>query len=111
MKVETRVGPFSVSTDVETIASLAWLVVKAAIGLLFIFRPLMLGQKANGGWHPWVWAIAIPWWILVALLAVGHFIRKAEESKRAQALVPHLTGERLGCTPLPRPLGLALHRP
>jgi hypothetical protein len=84
MKVETRVGPFSVSTDVETIASLASLAVKAVIGLLFIFWPLMLGQKANGGWHPWVWAIASPWWILVALLAVGHFIRKAEESKRAQ---------------------------
>jgi hypothetical protein len=27
MKVKTRVGPFSVSTDVETIASLAWLAV------------------------------------------------------------------------------------
>ena len=45
----------------------------------------------------------------MALLAVGHFIRKAEESKRAQALVPHLTG--WGCTPLPRLLGLALYRP
>ena len=54
MKVETRVGPFSISTDVETIATLAWLAVKAVIGLLFIFWPLMLGQKANGGWHPWV---------------------------------------------------------
>jgi hypothetical protein len=49
MKVETSVGPFSVSTDVETIASLPWLAVKAVVGLLFIFWPLMLSQKANGG--------------------------------------------------------------
>jgi hypothetical protein len=89
MKVQIGHGPFSVSTDVETIASLAWMAVKAVLGLLLVFWPLMLGQKANGQWHPWVWAIAIPWWILVVLLAIGHFIRKAEESKRAHcARVP-----------------------
>jgi hypothetical protein len=42
----------------------------------------MLGQNSNGGWHPWVWAIAIPWWILLALAVVGNQISKAEAWKR-----------------------------
>lgn len=54
------------------------------IGLLAVFWPLMLGQKASGGWHPWVWAIAIPWWILLALAGIGYLISKAEERKQAR---------------------------
>jgi hypothetical protein len=84
MKVETRVGPFSVSTDVGSVTSLIGLAARGVIGLLVVLWPLMLGQKANGGWHPWVWAIAIPWWILMALLAVGYLVGKAQERKRAQ---------------------------
>ncbi|MGH3181334.1 MAG: hypothetical protein ACRDOE_05435 [Streptosporangiaceae bacterium] len=45
----------------------------------------MLGQKSGGGWHAWVWVIAIPWWLLLALAAIGYLISKAEARKKAQA--------------------------
>lgn len=85
MRVGTRVGPFYVSTGVGSSTSLLGLAIKGAVGLLAVFWPLMLGQKANGGWHPWVWAIAIPWWILLALAVIGNLISKAEARKKAQA--------------------------
>lgn len=84
MRVGTRVGPFYMSTGVGSTTSLIGLAVRGVIGLLVVFWPLMLGQKANGGWHPWVWAIAVPWWILLALAGAGYLISKAEERKKAQ---------------------------
>jgi hypothetical protein len=82
MMVGTRVGPFYVSTGVGSTTSLIGLAVKAVVGLLAVFWPLMLGQKASGGWHPWVWAIAAPWWILLAVLGVGYLVAKAQEGKQ-----------------------------
>ena len=80
-----ELGPFYVSTGVGSTTSLIGLAVRGIIGLLIVFWPLMLGQKSGGGWHSWVWAIAIPWWILLALAGVGYLVAKAEERKRAQA--------------------------
>jgi sterol desaturase/sphingolipid hydroxylase (fatty acid hydroxylase superfamily) len=34
------------------------------------FWPLALGQEPNGGYHPWVWAIAIPWWMLLTFALI-----------------------------------------
>ena len=85
MRVGTRVGPFYVSTGVGSTTSLIGLAVRGIIGLLVVIWPQMLGQKSGGGWHSWVWAIAIPWWILLALAGIGHLISKAEKRKQARA--------------------------
>jgi len=82
MRVGTRVGPFYVSTSVGSTTSLIELAVKGVVGLLVILWPLMLGQRASGGWHPWVWAIAAPWWILLTVLFIGYLVAKAQERKQ-----------------------------
>jgi hypothetical protein len=84
VRVGTRVGPFYVSTGVGSTTSLIGLAVRGVIGLLVVIWPLMLGQKSGGGWHPWVWAIAIPWWILLALAGIGHLMSKAGKRKQAR---------------------------
>jgi hypothetical protein len=85
MRIGTRVGPFYVSTGVGSTTSLLGLAVRGIVLLLAVFWPLMLGQKASGGWHPWVWAIAVPWWILLALAVIGHQIGKADARKQARS--------------------------
>lgn len=53
--------------------------------LLLIGWPFLLGQKPNGGYHTWVWAIAIPWWILLALAVAGWLAgSKAAAAKAAE---------------------------
>jgi hypothetical protein len=83
MRIGTRVGPVYVSTGVgrRGSGSLIGALIGLVIGALVVFWPLMLGQNSNGGWHPWVWAIAIPWWILLALAVIGNQISKAEARK------------------------------
>jgi hypothetical protein len=36
-----------------------------AIGVA-VSWPFALGQRHGGGYHDWVWAVAIPWWLLLA---------------------------------------------
>jgi hypothetical protein len=33
-------------------------------------------QMHGGGYHPWVWLIAVPWWIFLALIALGSVASK-----------------------------------
>jgi hypothetical protein len=54
------------------------------VALIAIFWPLALGQKQGGGYHPWVWAIAIPWWVLVAFIGIGYLASKSDKSKSGQ---------------------------
>ncbi len=85
MRIGTRVGPVYVSTGVgRGGGSIIGALIRLVVGALVIFWPLMLGQKASGGYHPWVWAIAIPWWLLLALVGIGHLISRAEARKKAQ---------------------------
>lgn len=69
MRLGVRLGPFYASTGSRRRRGnsgcgdfLGWLI---AIGVA-VSWPFALGQRHGGGYHDWVWAVAIPWWLLLA---------------------------------------------
>lgn len=74
MRLGVHLGPFYASTSTRRRrgkSSSGGKVAAWVFGLAAIFWPLALGQKPGGGYHPWVWLIAVPWWILCVLVLLG----------------------------------------
>jgi hypothetical protein len=79
VRVGMRLGPFyaSTSTRHRRGSSGGGGALFKLVGILILIGwPLALGQKQGGGYHPWVWLIAVPWWILLALVAIGFLTSK-----------------------------------
>ena len=83
MRLGVRVGPFYFSGSTRRRRSRSVSIadgIKVLLVLAAIGWPLELGQRPGGGWHLWVWAIAVPWWILLVL-----FWRAGRSSTRSSA--------------------------
>jgi cytochrome bd-type quinol oxidase subunit 2 len=89
VRVGMRLGPFYVSTSTRrrrrrrssSSAGGGGRTLLTIFGvLLLIGWPLALGQMHGGGYHPW-WLIAVPWWVFLALIALGSVASK--DAKRS----------------------------
>jgi succinate dehydrogenase hydrophobic anchor subunit len=72
MRLGVKVGPFYAGTSTRrrgrSSGSSVGTVLVLLLVLVVVFWPLYFGHEANGGYHAWVWAIAIPWWMLLTFL-------------------------------------------
>jgi len=85
VRAGVRVGPFyaSAGTGRGGCASLFGLLIGLMILGAIVAWPLMIGQ-AKHGYHPWAWFIAIPWWMLLAVLGIGYLASKNGSGKPRQ---------------------------
>ena len=88
MRLGVHLGPFYASTSTRRRRGKSggggW--IAAFFGLLLLIGwPFLLGQKPNGGNYGWVWAIAVPWWILLALVVAGLLAGRKEAAAKAAA--------------------------
>jgi hypothetical protein len=88
MRLGVHLGPFYASTSTRRRRGKGsgggW--IAGFFGLLLLIGwPFLLGQKPNGGNYGWVWAIAVPWWILLALAVLGLLAGRKEAAAKAAA--------------------------
>jgi hypothetical protein len=55
------------------------------IAAFIVIWPLILGQNKGGGYHLWTWFVAVPWWIILALVAIGYVASKNDKAKPRQS--------------------------
>lgn len=89
MRIGVKLGPVYASTGTRRRrrgggGSLIGLIIGLMIMAFVVIWPLILGQKQGGGYHPWTWAIAIPWWIILALIAAGYVVSKNKKVRLSQ---------------------------
>lgn len=87
MRVGMRVGPFYASTSTRRRRSRRGSAGQGfglVVALAAVIWPLIIGQENNGSYRWWMWLIAIPWWILLLLLAVGYVVSKNDKGKPGQ---------------------------
>jgi hypothetical protein len=83
VRLGVHLGPFYASTSTRRRRgkSSGGGLIAGFFGLvLLIGWPFLLGQNPNGGYHGWVWAIAVPWWILLALVLLLALVGKLTET-------------------------------
>lgn len=88
MRLGIHLGPFYASTSTRRRRGNTGggRLVLGFFGLLLLIGwPFLLGQKPNGGNYGWVWAIAVPWWILLALAVIGLLAGRKEAAAKALA--------------------------
>jgi hypothetical protein len=83
VRLGVHLGPFYASTSTRRRRGKSsgggW--IAGFFGLvLLIGWPFLLGQNPNGGYHGWVWAIAVPWWILLALVLLLALVGKLTDT-------------------------------
>jgi hypothetical protein len=91
MRLGVRLGPFHASTSTRRRRRKSSGVGPFLAGVVFIgaviFWPLALGQRPGGGYHGWVYAIAIPYWVLLGALALAYAIGKSSPGEKPNAPV------------------------
>lgn len=88
MRLGFHLGPFYASTSTRSrrgsTGGGGW-IVGLFVLLLLVGWPFLLGQKPHGGYYAWVWAIAVPWWILLAFGVIGLLAGSKAAAKKAAA--------------------------
>jgi hypothetical protein len=60
---------------------------RMALGCVILGWPFLLGQKPHGaGWHAWVWAVAVPWWVVLLIAGLVALGLRAQRDVREQAV-------------------------
>ncbi len=90
MRVGVKLGPLYASTSTRRrrrgggSGSFIGLIIGLMIVAFIIFWPLVLGQRRGSGYYAWTWAIAVPWWLLLLVAAIGYAASKGTKVKPSQ---------------------------